>query len=356
MKSTRSTNGTHKSLFGLAVSAALVLPLAPAAQAQYKFTNFDGPVQTTAGATLAATTVNSISNSGAVVGFTADNNGVFTNFTGTPGALAVLNLSGTANANGINTSKQVVGFNGTEAFILNSISPADTPLPLPPVNGTTASEIAFGINDNGVIVGQYADSGTGTTPGFVDVNGAYTTLNPVAPVGGALAVNAQSINNNGLVTGFYATNGNATDQHGFLFDTKTSAYTLLPDPSTAKTANGNLALTQFLGINDAGEAVGYYQTKDTGSQFGFLFNTATDAYTFLDDPLAAPFNGTQITQITGINDAGTIAGFYVDATGAQRGFVGAPVPEASSLVSLGLLLALGVGGMAWTARRRRVRA
>lgn len=346
--------------FSLSALALLGLALSPAAHAQsYQFTSFDGPVQTTAGATLVTTTVNGISNSGVVVGFTSDNNGVLTNFSGTPGtpgALTALNLSGTANANGINTSRQVVGANGTQAFTLNSISPTNSPLPLPPVNGTTTSEAAFGINDNGVIVGQYADGGTGTTPGFVDVNGAYTTLNPVAPVGGALVVNAQGINNNGLVAGFYATNNSGTDQHGFLFNTKTNAYTLLPDPSTAKTAGGNLALTQFLGINDTGEAVGYYQTKDSGSQFGFLFNTSTDAYTFLDDPLAAPFNGTQITQITGINDAGTIAGFYVDANGAQRGFVGAPVPEASSLVSLGVLLVLGVGGMAWKARKRCVRA
>lgn len=340
-------------LFGLALGVALALPLAPAAQAQYAFTNFDGPVKTTAGATLVSTTVNGISNSGAVVGFTADNNGVFTNFAGTPGALTPLNLSGTANANGINTSKQVVGANGTNAFTLNSISPTNTPIPLAAVSGTTTNEAAFGINDNGVIVGQYTDSATGTTPGFVDIGGTFTILNPVTPVGGALVVNAQGINNNGLVTGFYATNNNATDQHGFLFNTKTSAYTLLPDPSTAKTANGNLALTQFLGINDTGEAVGYYQTKDTGSQFGFLFNTATKAYTFLDDPLAAPFNGTQITQITGINDAGSIAGFFIGANGVQQGFIAAPVPEASSLVSLGLLLALGIGGAAWQARRRR---
>ena len=34
--------------------------------------------------------------------------------------------------------------------------------------------------------------------------------------------------------------------------------------------------------------------------------------------------------------------------------VNAPVPEASTTISLGLLLALGIGGMAWTARKRRV--
>ena len=338
--------------FSLPALALLGLALSPATHAQsYQFTNFDGPVQTTAGATLVATTVNGISNSGVVVGFTSDNNGVLTNFSGTPGApgaLTALNLSGTANANAINTSRQVVGANGTQAFTLNSISSTNSPLPLPPVNGTTTSEVAFGINDNGVIVGQYTDSNTGTTPGFVDVNGAFTTIAPA----GAPSVSAQGINNNGLVTGFYAANGTANES-GFLFDTKTNIFTALPDPSTAQTANGNLAFTQFLGINDMGEAVGYYQTTDTGSQFGFLFNTATKTYTFLDDPQAASVKGVRTTQITGINNAGEIAGFFIGADGVQRGFVGAPVPEASSLVSLGVLLALGVGGMAWKARKRR---
>ncbi len=239
---------------------------------------------------------------------------------------------------------------------MNSLDPANVPLPLPPVNSTTTSQAAFAINNSGVIVGAFTDSATSTTPGFVDVNGAYTVLNPVAPVGGALVVNAQHINSSGLVDGFYATNNTGTDQHGFLFNSQTNAYTLLPDPSTAQTADGNLALTQFLGLNDAGIATGYYQTKDTGSQFGFLFDTKTNAYTFLDDPLAAPFNGTQVTQITGINNTGEIDGFYIDSSGAQRGFLANPaaVPEASTTVSLGALLALG--GLTLAVRRRKAAA
>ncbi len=338
----------------LPMLALLGLALAPAAQAQsYSFTNFDGPVNTTPGATLVSTTVNGISNSGLVVGFTSDNNGVFTNFAGVPGALTTLNLSGAANANAINTYRQVVGTDGAGgAFLLNSSTPTNTPQPLPPANATTTGEAAFGINDNGIIVGQYTDSKTGTMPGFVDTHGAFTTLNPV---GNAQAVSAQGVNNNGLVTGFYNTTTDAV-QHGFLFNTKTDVYTLLMDPMTAQTAGGNLALTQFLGINDSGQAVGYYQTK-SNSQYGFLFNTATDQYTYLDSPTAAPFNGVQVTQITGINNAGEIAGFSINAAGVQQGFVAtpvaAPVPETSSVVSLGLLLALGVGGAAWSARKRR---
>jgi probable HAF family extracellular repeat protein len=45
-------------------------------------------------------------------------------------------------------------------------------------------------------------------------------------------------------------------------------------------------LTQFLGINDNGLAVGYYQTND-GSQHGFLYDIAAMSYSLLDDPFAA---------------------------------------------------------------------
>lgn len=139
--------------------------------------------------------------------------------------------------------------------------------------------------------------------------------------------NAQAVNDNGLVTGFYSIDG--VHQHGFFYNSTTGTFTLPPDPNIP-----NLVLTQFLGINDFGLAVGYYQLPD-GSQHGFLYDTSTETYTFLDDPSAAAI-GVSITQITGLDDAGDIAGFYVDAaTGLQRGFIATPVPEPGTL---GLLI------------------
>ena len=357
MSTIRSVS-SRRTVSHLALCIVVTLPLSSAVKAQsYTFTNFDGPVSAAAGGTLVSTTVNGISNSGTIVGFTTDSNGGFSNFSGTASSQALLNLPVTANANGINTIGQVVGndFATSTAFELNSVPSTAKPITLAATTTTTTSQFAFGVNDSGVIVGQFADSATGTTLGFVDAGGAYTKLQPFPVVlGTPLVVNAQGINNNDIVVGFYATKAGGIDAQGFLYDTNSMVYSIPLAPSTANTANNNLALTQFLGINDMGEAVGYYQTRDTGSQFGFLYDTATSKYTFLDDPLAAPnLQGTQVTQITGISDTGEIAGFYSGMDGVQRGFTALPVPEASTPVSLGLLLTVGLGGLVIAAKRKK---
>ena len=80
--------------------------------------------------------------------------------------------------------------------------------------------------------------------------------------------------------------------------------------------------SQILGINDQGLAVGYYGDSTTSqhgyylSQHGYFYNTNTGTYTFLDDPAAVFHNGVEVTQITGINNAGEITGFYSDANGS----------------------------------------
>jgi hypothetical protein len=323
--------------------AALVSVLSIPANAGtlYNFTSFDGPGNNGGG-----TTVNGINNNGDIVGFSSDNPStptLFTNFirnangTFTPLAIGAAPL---AMANGINSTRQVVGAdsNGTAFFLGGAL------VTLPSVNGTTTSQTAFGINDGGLIVGQFTDSATGTTPGFLLNGGVYTTLNPVL---NAAVTNAQGVNNNGLVTGFYSTDG--VHQHGFLYNPTTAQFNFLADPVIP-----NLVLTQFLGINDHGLAVGYYQLPD-GSQHGFLFDTTTDSYSLLDDPNAA-LSGVSITQITGVNNAGEIAGFYVDGTtGLQRGFLATPAAAAPEPGTVGLLLGAMLPIVAARgARRKRV--
>ncbi|MGA8350693.1 MAG: hypothetical protein WB773_23075 [Isosphaeraceae bacterium] len=302
------------------VPGPTVTPIKKVSAGGFVFTNFDGPTPgTNAGA---GTNQNGISNSDTSVGFTIDNNGNFHNFTVNPpksNSATLLNINGstTAMAFGTNSAGTVVGTDGNgNAFTLSN---GKLTTFIPP-GGTSAT--AFGINDNGTIVGQYVTASA--TPGFIKVNPkTYITIN--AP-SGPNVVNAQSINNKGLVVGFYV--GTDGQDHGFMASQGaakkgTLTGTAITDP-TIPTVKGEPGATfvfsQILGVNDQGIAVGYYGDSTT-SQHGFIYNTNTGKYTFLDDPSEAFDNGVEVTQITGITNSGEITGFYSDANGVFHGFV-----------------------------------
>ena len=94
-------------------------------------------------------------------------------------------------------------------------------------------------------------------------------------------------------------------------------------PTVPGEPGATFVFSQILGINDHGIAVGYYGDSTT-SQHGFIYNTNTGQYTFLDDPSEAFDNGVEVTQITGITNSGEITGFYSDANGVFHGFVATP--------------------------------
>jgi uncharacterized membrane protein len=286
----------------------------------YTFTNFDGPNPgTNAGS---GTNTNGISNSGTSVGFVIDNDGNLHNFTVNPlksTSVRLLNINGAtkAMALGVNAKGTVVGTDGNGNSFTLSRGVLKTFIP----NGGM-SATAFGINDKGTIVGQYVTSTA--TPGFIMANHKpLITLN--AP-SGPNVVNAQGINNKGLVVGFYV--GTDGQVHGFMANegaaqNGTLTGTPIADPAIPVVAGepgATFVFSQILGINDKGIAVGYYGDSTT-SQHGFLYNTHTGQYTFLDDPSEAFSNGVEVTQITGITNSGEITGFYSDANGVFHGFV-----------------------------------
>ncbi len=289
----------------------------------FQFTNFDGP---NAGSTAGSgTNMNGISNSGTAVGVTIDNNGNFSNFTTNPlkskSANTVnINNSTAAMAFGINKSGVVVGTDGNGNAFYEKNGKVTT---FSPNGGIPAA--AFGINDGGTIVGQYTNGNE--TPGFIRVNGkTFVTIN--AP-SGPNTVNAQGINNKGLVVGFYVGIGSSDGQdHGFILNAKgakkgTLTGVAVADPTIPNVPGepgATFVFSQILGINDKGIAVGYYGDSTT-SQHGFIYNTNTGQYTFLDDPSEAFCNGVEVTQITGITNSGEITGFYSDANGVFHGFV-----------------------------------
>jgi uncharacterized membrane protein len=286
----------------------------------YRFTNFDGPNAGTSAA--AGTNENGIANNGTAVGFTIDNNGNFLNFTANPlksRKATELNIEGstTAMAFGVNSSGTVVGTDGNGNAFFAKGNKLTTFIP---TGGSSAT--AFGINDKGTIVGQYVTSTA--TPGFVRLS-SKTSITINAP-SGPNVVNAQSINNKGQIVGFYL--GNDGQVHGFIASEngpKVGNITgvAIADPTIPVVPGepgATFVFSQILGINDKGIAVGYYGDSTT-SQHGFLYNTRTGQYTFLDDPSEAFNNGVEVTQITGITNSGEITGFYSDANGVFHGFV-----------------------------------
>jgi hypothetical protein len=302
-------------------SGPMITILGTASAGGFQFTNFDGPTPGTNAGT--GTNMNGISNTGIAVGFTIANNGNLNNFatdplTSTSAVSLNINDSTTAMALGINARRMVVGTDGQGNAVVGSSSSGVKTF-IPPGG---ASAVAFGINDVGMIVGQDVTA-TGT-PGFIRVlPGSYITIN--AP-SGPNVVNAQGIDNNGRVVGFYV--GNDGQDHGFLANSRTATNGTLtgipiPDPTIPAVPGepgATFVFSQVLGINDHGIAVGYYGDSTT-SQHGFIYNTVTGKYTFLDDPAEAFDNGVEVTQITGINNSGEITGFYSDANGVFHGFV-----------------------------------
>jgi len=286
----------------------------------YRFFNFDGPTPGTNANT--GTNINGISNSGLTVGYTISNNATNTNFVARPRyslIASVSNVSGatSAAAFGINNSSTVVGSTGTGSAFISTRQTVRTFLP---TGATTAT--AFGINDRGVIVGQEVTGST--SPGFIRVrDNSYITVN--AP-SGPNTVNVQGINNRGQVVGFAVgangqTYGLTADQRNARNGVLTAQAVADPTiPVVAGEPGATFAFSQILAVNDRGVAVGYYGDS-TGSQHGFLYNTNTGRYTFLDDPSVAFHNGVEVTQITGITNSGQLSGFYSDAAGVFHGFV-----------------------------------
>lgn len=299
----------------------------------YTFLNINGPnAGTNAGA---GTNLNGLSNLGVSVGFDIDNNGGFHNFVGDVfGTPTLLNINGStqAMAFGINTSLHIVGTDGNgNAFFLRDGS-VQTFIP-----GGGSSAAAFGINDFGRIVGQYTIGGQ--TPGFTLANHNGSGFVRIDAPSGPDVVNAQGINDNGRIVGFYV--GTEGQDHGFMAEVSQAKNAQLtgiaiadpPIPSVAGEPGATFVFSQILAVNNHGMAVGYYGDSTT-SQHGFLYNLKTGKYTFLDDPAEAFNNGVEVTQVTGINDAGEIAGFYSDANGVFHGFFAWPTGLTCSTPSI----------------------
>ncbi len=159
---------------------------------------------------------------------------------------------------------------------------------------------AYGINDQGDIVGSYNTSAGAGQYGFVLSNGVFTTIQN----GPVLSVTVTGINNAGSIIGFYA----------LPFFGNEGSFKVVDGTTTSFDVPGGTQATWASGINSLGEITGTYQDS-SGIKHGFLLNGST--YDRIDDPSTVVGGG---TSVGGINEKGDIVGFY-DSKNGGRGFL-----------------------------------
>ena len=283
-----------------------------------------------------------------------DNNGVFN----------TLNLGGPncpsgfcTLASGVNNAGDVVGqytnaSGGTSGFVYypgGATTTLDVPASALPSSATGINTSAWGINNNGLVVGQvmFSSPSTGfTVEGFTYHSGAYTVFSlPGAPSGNLLF--PQSINDDDQVVGSYAPPYVSPGQpfYGFVYTLGSSSYTLFQDPNASLGPNAG---TMGYGINNAGAIVGLYSTSGIGV-FPFLLVGGMFSTLNVNLPDNANVNN---SYAEGINNLGDITGGYVAYVGPGdfpfRGFLATPVPEPSTWA----MMLIGFAGLGFVGYRR----
>jgi len=161
-----------------------------------------------------------------------------------------------------------------------------------------SGQAAFGVNDAGVIVGQYLDA-SGVFHGWELSGGTLTTID--VPFSGSTGTTAGGINNSGEIAGCWT--GSGTSQHGFTLISGT--YTSFDFPGAAQTC--------AFALDNNGDIAGYYDDS-AGVEHGFLLSGGT--YTSIDPP------GSSFTYAAGINDAGEIVGGYCPTSSCPENLAG----------------------------------
>jgi probable HAF family extracellular repeat protein len=134
---------------------------------------------------------------------------------------------------------------------------------------------------------------------------------------------------------------NAGDIVGFYQPTSTTALGFLDVGGTITTVDPfSSSFAQALGVSNTGEIVGLW-VDNMGANNGFV--DIGGVFTTFD------VAGASSTVVNGVNDKGQIVGFFVDANGNTDGFVATPIPEPA----VWTLALAGFGGLGVALRSRR---
>lgn len=243
-------------------------------------------------------------------------------------SFSVLDNPGDPNFNqllGINNGRVIVGYFGDGTVVPNNgyvlVPPAHYSVENFLINGAPAAQTqAIGINNRSMpdIVGFYTDAATGFTHGFLDSKGVQTTLDDPAGLPPNVTTPVQNllgINDVGEAAGFWVDNDG--HEHGFVVrihaqSPTSSTFTEIP-PSTFPGA----VATQASDITDRHQVCGFW-TDTNGNNHGFIGRPDHGFATF-----DVQIRGGTATSTSpfGCNDRGVIVGSFTDANGAVHGFI-----------------------------------
>jgi autotransporter-associated beta strand protein len=199
---------------------------------------------------------NGINNSGEIVGFYSPQRSTprygFTDVNGTFTPVVSDSPYPSTTVNGVNDSGVMVG--SDYLHTAGSVTPeysgfidnggTFTYLNAPGTLIPTGYTYAEGINDSGAVVGVFSLNNGADPDGFLYQGGTYTI---VTDPNGTEGTAANGINNEGVIVGYYV--DSSGKDHGFV--DIGGAFTTVDDPLGTNTT--------VTGINDAGQIVGYYQ-------------------------------------------------------------------------------------------------
>jgi len=206
---------------------------------------------------------------------------------------------GVTYVNGINNSECIVGTygdgNGERGFLYDGDKYINIDYP------EAKKTVPIGINDYNQIVGYYAGKSDNGTYGFMYDGKTFMTINRPDSKGTQLF----GINNHGDIVGY-----SYPPQVSYIYDGVT--YTTINYPSNNSTS------TLVTDVNDAGEVVGTYNILTDGittGWYGFFF----DGNSYRDINYPADF---RTNFVNGINNNGDMVGYFQSKDGlSMHGFI-----------------------------------
>lgn len=174
----------------------------------------------------------------------------------------------------------------------------------------------LGINDHGKIAGCYGSGAQGHP------NKGYLLAPPYGPsnyraedVPNAPQTQVSGLST-GVIVGFYCTTNKANPaaNANFGFWSRNGHFHKVAFPARkASAGKSSPAVDQLLGVNHAGEAVGFYLDAG-GNSHGYLYNIGTRRFVPIRLPGPASVTG------TGINNKNAVVGFFNQSAGMVKAF------------------------------------